>query len=305
MTHRIESVKIINQADPHERELYGAVTHESAYRVEIIPDRSRVYCLAITATDDRDRGRPSSWSAAVDALAAGENDQRRLLILSAGNTDPGQRRHYPDSNMTDGVHDPAQAWNALTVGGYTEKAVLDGAGFPGWGPLAPRGDLAHAVARRRLGQGPAGRSSPISSWKRATWPSTPRSRIPTISMTGCRLLSYAPQFHPPTRPLTSFGDTSAATALAARIRGNAVGKISGLARRKPCARSWFMPPNGRLPWSPVSRAQTAASTTRTRSVFWTWRTRTRRLLRVVDNSLTLVVESEIQPFFKDRRGQAR
>ena len=125
LTHRIESVKIINQADPHEKELYGAVTRESAYRVEVTPDRSRVYCLAVTATDDRDRGRPSSWSAAADALAAGDNDQRRLFVLSAGNTDPAQRKHYPDSNMTDGVHDPAQAWNGLTVGGYTEKAVLD------------------------------------------------------------------------------------------------------------------------------------------------------------------------------------
>src|SRR3546814_4034966 len=44
--------------------------------------------------------------------------------------------------MTDGVHDPAQAWNALTVGGYTEKAVLDAAAYPGWRPLAQAGDLA-------------------------------------------------------------------------------------------------------------------------------------------------------------------
>src|SRR3546814_10850701 len=78
LTHRIESVKLINPADPHEKDLYGAVTSESAYSVEVTPDRSRVYCLAVTATDDRDRGRPSSWSAAVDSLEAGEHAHKTL-----------------------------------------------------------------------------------------------------------------------------------------------------------------------------------------------------------------------------------
>jgi hypothetical protein len=34
LSHRLESVKIINDAGPHDPELYGAVTQESAYRVE-------------------------------------------------------------------------------------------------------------------------------------------------------------------------------------------------------------------------------------------------------------------------------
>ena len=143
-THRLESVKILHAPDPNDPELYGAVTQESAYRVEVAADRKRVFCMAVTAPDGRDRGRPSSWSAAVDALAAGADDEdreRRLIILSAGNTDRTQRRHYPDSNMTDTVHDPAQAWNALTVGGYTEKDVIDAARYPGWQALAERGDL--------------------------------------------------------------------------------------------------------------------------------------------------------------------
>ncbi len=54
------------------------------------------------------------------------------MLISAGNTDPAARRTYPDPNLTDGVHDPAQAWNALTVGGYTEKALVDQARYPGW-----------------------------------------------------------------------------------------------------------------------------------------------------------------------------
>jgi hypothetical protein len=159
LSHRVESVKLINPADPHEKNLYGAVTVESVNRVEVTPDRRRVYCMAITATDDRDRGRPSSWSAAVDDLTSGRTDGvRRLMLISGGNTD--DRRHYPDSNMTDGVHDPAQAWNALTIGGYTEKALIDPAKYPGWQPLAKAGDLAPA-------------SCTSMTWKGTRWPIKP------------------------------------------------------------------------------------------------------------------------------------
>ena len=129
--HRLESVKIINAADPHEPDLYGYVTIESANRVEITADRRRVYCMAVTATDGRDRGRPSSWSAAIDDLTSGRTDDiKRLMIVSAGNTDPDSRGDYPDNNMTDAVHDPAQSWNALTVGGFTEKAIIDQEQYP-------------------------------------------------------------------------------------------------------------------------------------------------------------------------------
>ena len=105
--------------------------------------RKRVYCMAITATDSRDReeGR-LFWSAAVDALAAGVGDERkRFFMLSAGSAEPSYRSNYPNSNFTDGIHDPAQAWNALTVGGYTDKALVDARRYPNWAPLAPRGDL--------------------------------------------------------------------------------------------------------------------------------------------------------------------
>ena len=88
-SHRLESVKIFNAADPHDPELYGAVTEESASRVEVTADRTRVFCMSVTSLDGRDRGRPSSWSAAVDSLAAGvDGGPKRLFVLSAGNTAP-------------------------------------------------------------------------------------------------------------------------------------------------------------------------------------------------------------------------
>jgi hypothetical protein len=39
------------------------------------------------------------------------------------------------------VEDPAQAWNALTVGAYTERAVIQDARWANWLPLAKPGDL--------------------------------------------------------------------------------------------------------------------------------------------------------------------
>jgi hypothetical protein len=217
LSHRLESVKLINPADPHKKELYGAVTVESVNRVEVKPGRRRAYCMAITALDDRDRGRPSSWSAAVDDLTSGRTDTvRRLMLISAGNTDPAQRRHYPDANLTDGVHDPAQAWNALTVGGYTGKALVDQKKHPGWQALAMPGDLAPASCTSML-------------WKRTRWPikpdivmeagnlaKHPQFQDPDYVDDRLQLLSTAHDFQT-RKPLVSFGDTSGATALAARL----------------------------------------------------------------------------------------
>jgi hypothetical protein len=298
LTHRIESVKIINPADPHEKDLYGAVTRESAYRVEVTPDRTRIYCLSVTTTDDRDQGRPSSWSAAVDALAAGESDQPRLFILSAGNTDPAQRRDYPASNMTDGIHDPAQAWNALTVGGYTDKAVLDSARYPGWQPLARPGDLAPC-------------SCTSTTWTKTRWPIKPDIVLEAGNMAinqayqdpdyiddGLQLLSTHHNYTRE-RPLTTFGDTSAAAATAARM-------AAALWSKYP----WFTPETVRglmvhaADWTP---AMLARFTTAGGSVDYEGLLRCfgygvpefRRLMSSADNSLTLIAQGTIQPFFKE------
>jgi hypothetical protein len=144
LTHGVQSLKLIHAPDPHRPELYGTVTIEGVSRLEIDAARRRVYCMAITA-DDRDRGKPSSWSAAIDNLACGAiNDTRRFILISAGNTPFDQRVNYPAYNETASVQDPAQAWNALTVGGYTEKDLIDEQQNPGWTPLAAPGDLAPA-----------------------------------------------------------------------------------------------------------------------------------------------------------------
>ena len=124
--HRLESVKLLNYDNTHGNDSHhhGYLTAEAVSRPEIdAPARRRVFGMAVTAKANRDRGRPSGWSATLDALAADSDAQGanpRLLVVAAGNVEEDWE-HYPHSNDTDGIHDPAQAWNALTVGGMHQS----------------------------------------------------------------------------------------------------------------------------------------------------------------------------------------
>lgn len=158
LRHRLESVKILPPSGSNDPQLYGAVTAQAIARPEILkPFRRRVYSLAVTA-EGADRGRPTSWSAALDALAAGravveegegltylnspESHSPRLIIVSAGNVPAPllDRDHLARSDVQP-VQDPAQAWNVLTVGAYTEKAYIYESEYAGFEPIALPGDL--------------------------------------------------------------------------------------------------------------------------------------------------------------------
>ena len=143
--HRLESVKLIprDHVRGGEPRHHGYLTVEAVVRPEVTaPLRRRVFGMAVTARDDRDRGRPSAWSAAIDSLAVdfdGDGFNRRLLVVSAGNaSDPNAWPDYPDSNDTDGIHDPAQAWNALTVGASTELVRITEPDAGGYSPSPPK-----------------------------------------------------------------------------------------------------------------------------------------------------------------------
>lgn len=158
LQHRLESVKILPPArfGANDPDLYGAVTATAvSYPESRLPERRRVFAMAVTSEDERDRGQPTSWSAAIDALAAGrsfdatrqglvyldgEDSARRLFVLAAGNVSRLEQDHLARSDV-EPVHDPAQAWNALAVGAYTERCELDDPTFAGSKPLADHGDL--------------------------------------------------------------------------------------------------------------------------------------------------------------------
>jgi hypothetical protein len=164
--HRLESVKFLPPPPAvTPPPLYGAVTAIAASLVEIQrPSRPRVFSLAVTADWDvessdtpRQLGQPTSWSAAIDALAAGleidttttgllflnegELAAPRLFLVSAGNIHTLEEEHLARSDL-EPIEDPAQAWNALTVGAYTDLTdVGSQPSFDGWTPVAAHGEL--------------------------------------------------------------------------------------------------------------------------------------------------------------------
>ncbi|MCE7875672.1 hypothetical protein DYH09_35630, partial [bacterium CPR1] len=215
LEHRLESVKILPPQGDNKPELYGAVIQQAVDRLEVkAPGLPRILLSAVSALDSRDRGQPSSWSGAIDSLASGDYDGvKRLFIQAAGNTSNQDRHLYPDSNQTDQVHDPGQAWNALVVGASTEKVALDPRRYPGWSPVAEPGGLSPSSCTS-LGWAPKWPIKPdivLEGGNQAREPST--GQVDYVD--DLQLLST--YYRPLVKPLVVTGDTSAAAAQAARM----------------------------------------------------------------------------------------
>jgi len=220
LRHRLESVKIYRDSSHNEPDLYGHITSQAISRAEIAarPRERRAFCLTVTA-DGRDEGFPSSWSGAVDQICAGVNEEgvpeaaKRLLFVSAGNTPRDGRHDYPDHNHLHGTHDPAQSWNAVTVGAYTEKAVIREDGYDGWQPIAEPGGLSPASSTSLIWQDRSWPLKPdivMEGGNNAIDPATGRADdVDDLSLLTTRV-SHGGALLAPT------GDTSAAAALAAR-----------------------------------------------------------------------------------------
>jgi len=156
--HRIESARILPPTGQNDPDLYGAVTTGTALKLEIDQAHvNRVYSLAVTSAQENQSGHPSSWSAAIDQFCSGfDDDIHRLFVISAGNNiEINPQIDYWDQVTLAPIEDPAQSWNALTVGAFTEKTTNDDPDFQGWAPFSLYGDVS-----------PASRSSQSWTWKK-------------------------------------------------------------------------------------------------------------------------------------------
>ena len=294
LRHRLESVKIVPDGGQNEPDLYGHITAEGVARAEVqAPNQTRrAFCLTVTA-DGRDEGFPSSWSAALDQVCSNPeaNDQRRLMFVSAGNTPPGGRHLYPDHNHVHGVEDPSQAWNAITVGAYTERAVIQSPDYEAWAPIAEPGRLS-----------PSSRTSIV--WQSKTWPLKP-----DIVMEGGNnaidpatkqadyvddLLLLTTRVTPTGPLLTVTGDTSAATALAARYAAIVHASYPEL---------WPETVRGLLihsaRWTPAMIEEFPNAQRHNRLRAYGYGTPDlQRALWSASNAATLIVEEQLQPFHK-------
>ncbi|MDP8256194.1 MAG: S8 family peptidase [Candidatus Alcyoniella australis] len=303
--HCLESSKILPPPpDQNPKKLWGDITSQGISRAEIqAPQRKRIFCMAVTSTDDRDRGRPSSWSAIIDKLTSGyEDDTYRFIIISAGNVDnPDNWRNYPEDNLTNEVHDPGQAWNALTVGSFTEKDRINDPMMGDYAPIAPNGGLSPY-------------STTSTSWPTRKWPIKPDvvfeggnvARGPNNSIYAhddLQLLSTS--YKPHIVQFSRFNATSASAALAAWM----------------CAKIQTEYPEA---WPETIRAlivHTAEWTATMKSQFLPNNYSNRKkdyakLLRIcgygvpdleralycASNSLTLIAQAELQPFDKSESG---
>ena len=306
LNHKIESVKILPNSGHNPRDLYGAITQEAVSIAEIDnPDENRVICMAVTSNDHTDQdGRPSSWSASLDEITSESEEEdtgHRLFIVSAGNVDPVlfEENSYPDVNSLETVQNPAQSWNAITVGGYAGEIEVSAENLHGFHALAPRDGLS-----------PFSTSS--MSWGRI-WPIKPEVLFDAGNVatndhdyTGCDDLSLLTTGHRIQHHLYStICGTSSATAQAANF----------------CARLMSEYPDL---WPETIRALMIHSASWTKEMHrqfceegnGTTKTQRGQLLRhcgygipninkaiqCADNSVNMIVQNEIQPFCKGSSG---
>ena len=224
--HRLQSVKIIPPTGANPPNSYEVVTQAAVALAEIAnPSLQRTICCAVTS-DAQDASRPTTWSAAVDQICAGamrgdEGDEaidkpKRLVVLASGNItghqgDQDSRAIY--SRFP--IEDPAQAWNAITVGGFTERTQIDDAGYEGYEALVAAGS-----------RSPYSRTS--LNWDDATTPLKPEvlfeagnvavnpANLDCVEgLESLSILTTGKDLEE--RPLVEFNMTSAAVAQAARM----------------------------------------------------------------------------------------
>lgn len=218
LTHRLESVKLLPKSGANSNDAlhHGYLTLEAVSRPMIqAPARKRVFSMTATAEDNRDLGRPTAWSASIDQFVSDASEQGadpRLFITSAGNiSDLNAWRRYPNSNSEYGIHDPAQAWNALTVGAMTNLVNISGPDTQNYQPIAPKGGLSPF-------------STTSHTWE-PHWPLKPdvvfeggnaaKDAISPATLPSLSLLTTNAKMHK--RLFTLTNATSAASAVAARM----------------------------------------------------------------------------------------
>jgi hypothetical protein len=301
--NRLESVKLLDQngGNSGNPDHHGYLTIEAVSRPEITaPLRQRVFSMAVTARDARDRGRPSAWSASIDRLAVDYENQGetpRLFMLSAGNIDdPNAWANYPASNSTDGIHDPGQAWNALTVGASTELIHITESDTEDYQPIAPAGGLSPF-------------STTSQTWQ-SHWPLKPdvvfeggnaaKDAIGAASMPSLSLLTTHADIQQ--HLFTTSNATSAATALAARMAARLMGEYPSL--RTETIRGLIV---HSAEWTPAMRQQFLTNPSNPN------KGEVANLVRhcgfgqpdlvqalwSAENSLTLICEDSLQPFKRD------
>ncbi|MGL4741089.1 MAG: S8 family peptidase [Sarcina sp.] len=291
----LESMKILPDNSSNNPELYGAITVDAVSTLYIEnPHYNRSICIAITEDNNECYGEPNSWSAAVDSSSYGDIDkQKKLYVVSAGNIrDYIDKTNYPEYNTINLVQAPGQAWNAITVGAYTEKDQVE---YESYG------------LRRTLAK--AGAISPYSRtsvlWDSKKWPIKPE----VVFEGGNMIVDNS----------GNFGDEQLESLTLNNIKNNEFTTINGTSSATAFASNFIGILKNRYPdaWPETIRGlmiHSAEWTKQMKEQFLTSNSKKahklllrtcgygvpnlKKALNSAENSVNLIIESELYPFKK-------
>ena len=291
---------------PTDPSRYGWITKTAVSLAEVQnPEHVRVFCMAIT-NKGISGARPTSWSAAVDATAAGllagdEADRpRRLFFISAGNrpvpmmvSDLRPLHEHP-------IDDPAQAWNAISVGGYTDKINITEPTLRGYVPVVQAGEISPFSLNSMAwppGKSPLKPEIVMEAGNRACSPDG-RSLVSCGSL---ELLTTGADAG--ALPIVNFNATSAATALAARLGARLMGAHPDL--WPETIRALII---HSAEWTPPMKARLAATPGQREKIdlvrqFGYGVPSLDRAQSSAINDLALIVQQDIQPYERKESGR--
>ncbi|MBI6685078.1 S8 family peptidase [Pseudomonas viridiflava] len=313
---KLESVKFLPPAGWNRNipSSYGFITQSAVSLAETKePLRNRVFCMAVS-NQDVSGERPTTWSSAIDQICSGsmigdigdsgEYGPRRLFIVSAGN--------IPDSSCPEDIanfydfpiEDPAQSWNSLAVGGFTDKIdIHNQPGYEDWSVVAGAGD-----------HSPYSRAS--VDWEHSRTPIKPEIVFEAgnraISPDATQIISGVPALSILTtgkdvthQPLEEFWATSSATAQAA---GMAAAIMAEHPQMWPETVRALMIHSAQ--WTPVMREKLRKNKNKNQRValarhFGYGVPLLSRALASAQNDLALIAETNIQPFTRDLSEKGR
>ena len=259
--------------------------------------------MAITA-EDSEQGKPTSWSGAVDSVAYNNGNIGRLFMVSAGNIrdinflDKDIINAYPNNHSLRKIQNPAQAWNALTIGAFTNIVAPNSPELAGYDRVAPVGGIS-PFSRTSYLWGKTALIKPEVMFEGGNLYKTNDSLLPFSTHQDLELMTTSKNYQ-----ISSFFDTinatSAATALASNFAGRLQAKyphlwaesIRGLIVHSA---KWTLAMEEQFP---VRNGNRADMIQRLRHCGYGVPSEERAFYST-ENGLTYIAQEEIQPFIKE------
>ena len=302
--NQIGSVKLLPHSRSNPKEIWGFLTEQAVATSEIIfPRKTVCYCMAITA-EDSEQGKPTSWSGAVDSVAYNNGNIGRLFMVSAGNIrdinflDKDIINAYPNNHSLRKIQNPAQAWNALTIGAFTNIVAPNSPELAGYDRVAPVGGIS-PFSRTSLLWGKTALIKPEVMFEGGNLYKTNDSLLPFSTYQDLELMTTSENYQK-RGYFETINATSAATALASNFAGRLQAKyphlwaesIRGLIVHSA---KWTLAMEEQFP---VRKGNRADMIQRLRHCGYGVPSEERAFYST-ENGLTYIAQEEIQPFIKE------